>query len=69
MSTDRVRRHRDRRARGISAVVHVEVTEPMVWRLADEGYLVNEGSDDEMRISRKAISAALSRMLKAWAGA
>ena len=64
-STDRVRHHRDRRNRGVVAVVQVELTEAAVYRLADEGYL-DGGNGDEFRTSKKAISEALSVMMRDW---
>ncbi len=61
-STPRVQRLRQRRASGITAVVPIEVTEHMLARLVAEGYLPADASRD-------AVSAALSKMLRRWAGA
>ena len=64
-STSRVRLHRDRLQRGIVALVLVELTEAVVFRLAEDGYL-DSGNGDEFRTSKKAISEALSVMMRDW---
>ena len=65
-STERARLHRDRKARGILAMVQIEVTEGLVRRLIVDDWLEAE-DDDEIHLNRETISEALGEMLNAYA--
>ena len=58
-STPRVQRHRKRRARGINAVVHIEVTEHMLARLVAEVYLDDDASREALEAHRDKIEGEL----------
>lgn len=64
---ERVRCHRERRERGILCVVPVEVSEQLVRRLINEGWLEGQDQSGSVRVSRKEIGEALNEMLADWA--
>ena len=66
-SRDRMRRHRERRQRGVQALVQIEVTEPLVCELIAQGWIETHDDDGKVRVTRKGIGAALSAMLADWA--
>jgi len=68
-STERVNRHRERRRRGVLAVVPVEVTDDLVRELIKEGWLGFSVGNVEVTpgVVASAISEAISEMLDTWA--
>lgn len=66
-STERVQRHRERRQRGVKAVVLVEVTDDLVRELVRRDWLVPNGAGDKIKVTTSTLSAVLSQMLDTWA--
>ncbi len=53
-------------ARGVVAVVQIAITEDLVRRLIEDGWITHE-DDDEIRLSKETISEALGDMLDDYA--
>jgi hypothetical protein len=63
----RVARHRNRRRRGIRAVVNVELDDLVVRRLIDDGWAdVTEDSDGTLRVSKEELAVAVNDMVADW---
>ena len=52
-ATERVRRYRDRKRRGVE-VVSIEVNALAIWALAYENYLSPDDTDDQLNVTNKA---------------
>jgi hypothetical protein len=62
----RTRRWRDRQARGIRAIVQVEVTENLVQHLISDGWLSATKEGDNVTVKRDSIEPAINAMLTKW---
>ena len=64
----RMRRHRDRRDRGVILVARIEVTETAVAALIESGRLTaNPGPDGKIRIPRAGVETALTELIEDFA--
>ena len=63
-----MRRHRDRKRRGVIAVVAVELAEPIVTALITKGWLdYRRDQSGGIQISKATLLDALGEMLTDWA--
>ena len=65
-ATERVRRYRDRKQRGVE-LVSIEVDELAIWALTVENYLSPEDTDDQLNVTNKAaLAEAVQAHLSDW---
>ena len=62
-----MRRHCERRQRGVQAVVQIEVGEQFVQWLIAEGWLEAQDSDGKTHVTKAAVAEALDVKLNNWA--
>lgn len=65
--TERARRHRDRKARGVLLLERVEVTEPLLRKLVWDGFIESELRNGNTHINKEHIGPAIQRMLSEYA--
>ena len=66
-SAERMRRHRNRKKRGVVAIVPIEVDALAVAALVAEDYLDNDEADDALNVSNKpALAKAVEGLLSDW---
>ena len=66
-STERVRRHRERKLRGLTPISGVEVNEQIVERLIAAGWIQAPPNVERIIVKRPAIVRALNAFLRDWA--
>jgi hypothetical protein len=66
MGAERTRRYRERRQRGVVAVVQVEVFGAMVGKLFEKGLLEGESDGKTLHITRPTLTKAVQDLLNQW---
>ena len=69
-SAERMRRHRDRKRRGVLAIVPVEINEQGIRALITKGWLdYRRDQNGDIQVSKAEFPDALGEMLSEWARA